>query len=832
MCTYVFWVREGVCMGRAEEELLREIFPGDSEMSRVMRAHDWAATPLGDPATWPDGLRIPLSMLLTSRFEMWLGWGPDLCFFYNDAYIPTLGIKHPSMLGKPFREVWSEVYHEVADQVEKVRAGEATWNKALLLLLERSGYPEETYHSFSYSPLYGPTGAVDGMLCIVSEETERVISERRLDMLRSLGMKLVGAMDRDEVLRAAREALGANRRDFPFAFIDLLGPQGAERLACSGTVPPDLIRPLEDLDGLGMGGRYPLSRDHDYPCGDWAIPPVEAAVVPISGGAGQPAMGALVLGLNPHRRDGTESVDLARLLAAQLSGALANVEQLRSERRRADRVWTHSRDLMVTVDGQGIFRSASPAWTRVLGHSEEEVVGRSFRDFVSPEDMDRALVAHREALEINDLAGFECRFRDKQGNPHWLSWQTAQEDGLIYGYGRDITEEKAHAEALASAEDALRQAQKMEAVGQLTGGIAHDFNNLLTGLIGSLELLQRKTARIGADDLKRHADLAMTSANRAASLTQRLLAFSRRQTLAPKPLEANRLVSEMEELLRRTIGETIRLELRLGYGIGRIKCDPNQLESAILNLAINARDAMPEGGTLSMETRDLHVEEDMARENAVAPGGYVTICVSDTGHGMSEEVIGKAFEPFFTTKLLGEGTGLGLSMIYGFVRQSGGFVTIDSSVGQGTSVCIHMPRSVEAPAVELPSESEVHPAKGECTVLIVEDEPVVRALVVEVLSELGYRTIEARDGPAGLDILRSAIPIDLLVTDIGLPGMNGRQLAEAARIERPGLKVIFVTGYEHKASERLNVLGPGMDIITKPFTMEKLATRVQSMVEA
>jgi PAS domain S-box-containing protein len=388
---------------------------------------------------------------------------------------------------------------------------------------------------------------------------------------------------------------------------------------------------------------------------------------------------------------------------------------------------------------------------------------------------------------------------------------------------------------LEQAHEALRQAQKMEAIGQLTGGIAHDFNNLLTGITGSLELMQRRLQQGRVLEADRFAAAAMASANRAGSLTHRLLAFARRQPLDPKPVNANRLVASVEDLLRRTIGESVEMEMVTAGGLWMTLCDPHQLESAVLNLVINARDAMPTGGRLTIETCNAHLDNAYAaKQRDITPGQYVCICVTDTGVGMSAEVLEKAFEPFFTTKPLGQGTGLGLSMIYGFARQSDGHARIYSEIGKGTTVKIYLPRYYgDALASEDTADgfSVEHRAEHGETVLVIEDEAAVRHLVVEVLHDLGYRTLEAIDGPSGLKILQSTKPIDLLITDIGLPGLNGRQVADAARLVRPGLKILFMTGYAENATIANGVLEPGMQMITKPFAVDALATRARDMIE-
>ncbi|ROM48480.1 hybrid sensor histidine kinase/response regulator [Pseudomonas canadensis] len=383
-------------------------------------------------------------------------------------------------------------------------------------------------------------------------------------------------------------------------------------------------------------------------------------------------------------------------------------------------------------------------------------------------------------------------------------------------------------------EDALRQSQKMEAVGQLTGGIAHDFNNMLTGIIGSLELLRRRVSRGKLDDLDSLIDLGVTSANRAAGLTHRLLAFSRRQSLDSKPVEINQLVTSMGELLQRSINESIALDMRLTGHLWTAEADPNQLESALLNLVINARDAMPNGGSLTVETTNRHLDNVFtAAYGTLEPGDYVELSVSDTGCGIPESVMGRVFDPFFTTKPIGQGTGLGLSMIYGFARQSHGHVTIHSEVGKGTTVSLFLPRFIGEIVADVATDAALLPfANAGETVLIVEDDPAVRVLVSAVLKELGYGFVEAGDANTAVPIIESDQRIDLMISDVGLPGMNGRQLAEIGRQIRPDLKVLFITGYAEHAAVRGGFLDPGMQLITKPFTFDLLTAKVREMIRA
>jgi len=403
-----------------------------------------------------------------------------------------------------------------------------------------------------------------------------------------------------------------------------------------------------------------------------------------------------------------------------------------------------------------------------------------------------------------------------------------------YQFAYDVTDRLREQARLREAEEALRQSQKMEAVGQLTGGIAHDFNNLLTGIMGSLEMLQTRLRQGRFSDVVRYVAAAQGASKRAAALTHRLLAFSRRQTLDPKPTDVNRLAMGMEELVRRTVGPQITLEVVTAAGLWPALIDSPQLESALLNLCINARDAMPEGGRITIETANKWLDDRAARERDLPPGQYISLCVTDTGTGMTPDVIEHAFDPFFTTKPIGQGTGLGLSMVYGFARQSGGQVRIYSELGEGTTMCLYFPRHYVGEAEPADPDQRGAPMASSTgqTILVVDDEPTIRMLVMEVLDERGYAVIEAKDGPTGLAALQSNARIDLLITDVGLPGgMNGRQLADAARATRPGLKILFITGYAENAILSSGQLAPGMQVLTKPFDVEALAGRVTEMVE-
>jgi PAS domain S-box-containing protein len=493
-----------------------------------------------------------------------------------------------------------------------------------------------------------------------------------------------------------------------------------------------------------------------------------------------------------------------------------------------DRMWRLSSDVMLVMRGDGTINASNPAWRALLDGNEAPTNGNLI-DFVIEEDRP-ALVAALQALASTRAPRrFELRLRNTDGNVRWISWSAVAADDLLQAVGRDVTAERDAEEALHRAEEALRQSQKMEAIGQLTGGIAHDFNNLLTGIIGSMDMLKRRIAARRYADVDRFMSAAVVSAERAAALTHRLLAFARRQPLNPQPLDVNHLIEGMAELLHRSLGEQIQLEISTGESVWPIQTDANQLENALLNLAINARDAMPDGGRLSLKTANFSTDALPSPPEDIEPGNYTMICVTDTGVGMSPETAAKAFDPFFTTKPIGQGTGLGLSMIYGFVKQSRGHVRIESAVGQGTTIKLYMPRHTGAVTLDQPEDAmEIPTGSGE-VVLLVEDEPSVRLLISEVLQELGYACIEANDGQVALPILASDRRLDLLITDVGLPGINGRQLAEIARQHRPDLKILFVTGYAEHATVRGGFLGTGMDMVTKPFALDALAKKIRDM---
>ena len=539
--------------------------------------------------------------------------------------------------------------------------------------------------------------------------------------------------------------------------------------------------------------------------------------------------------IDPIRDPDGQLVGFAKV-TRDLTERRAAEQELRASEERFRRLVQSVTDYAIyMLDPEGRVSSWNAGAERFKGYASEEIMGEHFSRFYTDEDKQAGIptLALQTAKDEGRFEAEGWRVR-KDGSRFWASViidPISDDEGALIGFAkvtRDLSEKRA-------IEEQLRQSQKMEAVGQLTGGLAHDFNNLLTGISGSLEIMQARIAQGRLNEVDRYMMAAQGAVKRAASLTHRLLAFSRRQTLDPKPTDVNRLLGDIEELVRRTVGRPgIEVEAVGASGLWTTLVDPNQLENALLNLCINARDAMPDSGKITLEATNKWIDERAARKHDLPVGQYVSVCVTDTGTGMTPEVMAKAFDPFFTTKPTGEGTGLGLSMIYGFARQSGGQVRIYSEVGHGTTMCIYLPRYAEdAHSEEDATDSVQDDAHGDGeVVLVIDDEPTIRMLIAEVLAESGYAVIEAPDGPTGLKILDSTSRIDLLITDVGLPGgMNGRQVADAARVNRPNLKVLFITGYAENAVIGQSRLESGMFVMTKPFQMELLAHRIREIIE-
>lgn len=1186
----------------AEAEGQRGPLKATGRVADLIRSEDWSQSPLGSPGCWPASLHTVVELMLASQFPMFLAWGKDLGFLYNDAYVPILGDKHPAALGQPFQKIWSEIWTDIVPMVEAAMDGKATYFEDLPLLMNRKGHDEQTWFTFSYSPARDESGEVTGVFCACTETTDRVLADRRVAaeqarqraMLQQMPGFAAVLSGPDHVfdyvndayieISGPREFIGRSVRDvFPelegqgfFELLDQVYASGEQHIARNlpvrlerqnGDRTIDFVyEPIRDADGevsgifvggydsteisvaahalqenqvrldqaleaanlgtfvwfpdrdiaeadermlamfglpadgvltlqtaleqcvypedrpayaeavdrsLDPAGNHRLSHDvriiqpdgtlrwltitgqvqfdgdtpvrmagtaqdvtalrdsesryrtlfqtidegfaviefvdgphgplSDYLhveanpaageqvglaevegrtirelAGEEAQPWIDlygevlrtgkairfekefrptghflelaafriepasrrqvavlfkdlterrtaeralreseaqfrafAQAVPNQVWASQPdgylywfnEQVYLYTGANEGSLDGKEgwgaivhADDVAqaaetwgralrsgqayraefrirradgewRRFAVHAEpvrddsgditrwvGANIDIEDIRRQGEELERVndilsdlltgataerdqlWTLSTDMLARADYEGGLSAVNPAWTETLGWTEQELLTNPYADIIDPEDTEATVAALTRMRETGRPTRFQNRIQSKDGVWTPIDWTVAPEpDGENFiAVGRDLTEDKAREHQLMQAQDALRQSQKMEAVGQLTGGIAHDFNNLLAGISGSLELLQKRIGEGRLGGVERYITAAQGAAERAAALTQRLLAFSRRQTLDPKAIDVNRLISGMEDLIRRSAGPTVKVAFVEADDVWATRIDPSQLENALLNLCINSRDAMmPDGGQLTIETANNTLDDNAAAELDLPPGQYVSLSVTDTGTGMSPEIIAQAFDPFFTTKPLGQGTGLGLSMIHGFVRQSGGQVRLRSEVGKGTIFCLYLPRFMGEIGEESAAQGPHSAVEGHGeTVLVIDDEPTVRMLIVEVLEEAGYRTLQAGDGPSGLALLHASPQVDLLITDVGLPGgMNGRQVADAARETRPGLKVLFVTGYAENAAVGDGLRDDGMEVLTKPFVMSELGEKIRDMIE-
>lgn len=1068
----------------------------------IIQLKDWSDTPLGDPAGWSASLRSLLSMLLVSKFPMFLAWGPKLTFLYNDAYAPILGARHPDALGRPFQEIWPEIWPDLEHLVDKALGGEASWLEDMPLLMYRNGYDEPTWFTFSYSPARDDDGVIKGVFCACTETTEKVLAvreniaererleqlfanapvfmallegpEHRFRLTNAAYLQLVG--HREVIGRTAREAFPDLEGQGFFELLDAVyrtgdpfigqelplavqpSPESPSRLAFINFVyqptrdsagritgvfasgyevselkqARDRLRLAQQAGNIGAFELYPSSRTlavTEEFCRIWgvefkpvlsldqtlraihpddisqvltaqrqiseqslgqveyriirpdnsderwiarrgeAIRDADQDVVRFAGVIyditdqkraelaliATQARQAFLLDLGDRLRNFSDPVEVMRVAAAAVgdhlkvgrvgygeidaaqtrmsveqdwtdgtmaslsgerrdldcfgpsvmarlragdtlriddvladpaaapyaagyasigSAALlivpliksgrfeavfylhsaqpriwtdeeavlaeevaertwASVEKARAEfrlrelnqlletevtqrTRERDQMWRLSKDLFLLIGPRGVIEAANPA-VAVLGYHPAQLVGQRIAHFAHPTDLVELADALRAALK-KPVANVETRLRSADGSWLWFSWSAAPGEGLVHAIGRNITAEKARLAELEQVQEALRQAQKLEAMGQLTGGVAHDFNNLLTPIVGSLDLLHRRG--VGGEREQRLIDGALQSADRAKTLVQRLLAFARRQPLQATAVDLRALVRGMAELIASTSGPRIKLHLDLPDDIPAVMADPNQLEMAILNLAVNSRDAMPDGGQLSISA----VPEALGTPSAdgLRPGNYVRLNVADTGAGMDETTVKRAIEPFFSTKGIGRGTGLGLSMVHGLASQLGGILKIDSKPGLGTSISLWLPQATETPLPRL-FEAEA-PLVTTGRVLLVDDEEVVRATTADMLAELGFDVAEESSAEAALQRLDGGYIPDLILTDHLMPGMTGADLAQVVRLRHPTIRVLIISGYAEDQG-----LAPELPRLTKPFKQVDLAAAIAEL---
>ncbi len=812
---------------------------GNLSLEEAILAIDWSATELGHPATWPQSLRSIVALIFASGKPMFVVWGSSRALLYNDAYVPLLGSKHPSALGQPYFSVWPNAQNELSPLFDRLFGSMVVDLDDISITFDRDEGTPDAHFALSYTPIRGHGNQVVGLLCIHSETTDahpgKVLEPRdhkrlaqMFDQAPSFIAVLSGAEHRIELANAGFLKMVGNRnvvgksidevlpdRDAPefqalldHAFITgervvraevRIAPEGPADSGAAESFVDFVFQPITDgignITGIFVHGSDVTDRVHDE------------AVLRIR---------------ESHLHE--ENADLGRLVTERSA-------QLQAKEALIQAVYEHSSEYHLVVaeirGGQFRLEEMNPAALRMYKATRDQVIGHTIDECLRPEEAAVVNARLTACLKANAPQQYEFVY---DGN---IIEGIASPLPPVRGLGRQIALSARDVTERRNLEEQLRQSQKMEAVGQLTGGLAHDFNNLLSGISGSLELLKIRKDQGRLDEIDRYIAAAQGASQRAAALTHRLLAFARHQTLDAKSIDLNRLAGGMDDLIRRTVGPMIHVAIIEAGDLWKALVDPNQLENALLNLCINARDAMPSGGNLVIATNTHQFDERTAAEYDLPAGQYLSLSVSDTGTGMTPEVMARAFEPFFTTKPMGAGTGLGLSMIYGFARQSGGRVHIDSMVGRGTTVWLYLPRHLGDDDATLPSPDASAPRRathGEA-VLVVDDEPTVRMLVSEVLIDLGYGTIEAKDGVEALEILRSNRRIDLLVTDIGLPGgIDGRQLGAAARSCRPGLRILFITGYPHMLRGVPDSIDEGVQALAKPFAVQELAVRISALM--
>lgn len=953
------------------------------EMALRMQGFDWTASPLGPPTGWSPALKTLAELMLSSQQPMFMAWGREQIWLYNDAFIPILGQKHPGALGRSAMEVWSEARLDLEPLFDRVFCGQPVQMEDFCLQLDRRGRLEEAHFAFSYTPAREDDGKVAGLFGACIETTERVLGDRRrkaeqarelqlfqqapsfmailhgpshvfhfanaayvrlvggrhvlgksirealpeveaqgfpalLDQVYARGQRyaasrvpvtletrdgagslhyldfiyepivddagrvtgvFVEGHDVTEVHEAQQELRRNERRqallvelgdrfrdldeptEISYAAAELLGRALGVSRAGYGTVDPRDETILIERDWNAAGIQSIAGKLHFREYGSYIddLKRGETAVVedarcdprtrdtadaliaisaqafvnmPVTEHNGMVAL--LYLNHATARAWPAEELAFIREVAERTRMAVerrraendllaltASLEQQVAERTaERDRVWRNSRDLLVVVGSDGVFRRANPAWTTILGYPPAEVEGRSFMEFIWPEDAEKTRKGLDHAVRASDLTSFENRYRAQDGTPRWISWHTSTEGDLVFAYGRDITAEKAQAEALQQAEAALRQSQKLEAMGQLTGGVAHDFNNLLTPIIGGLDMLQRRG--FGGEREQRQIEGALQSAERAKTLVHRLLAFSRRQPLQAAAVDIAGLVRGMSDLVSSTTGPQIRVVVEVADALPPAAADPNQVEMALLNLSVNARDAMPDGGVLRISA-DLRTAE-VDNRSGLSAGAYVCISVADTGVGMDEATKARAIEPFFSTKGIGKGTGLGLSMVHGLAAQLGGALMISSRPGLGTNVELWLPVADFVAAAEHGRGADAPEPLIVGAALLVDDEELVRKSTADMLKDLGYAVTEATSGEQALAMLRAGLAADVLVSDHLMPGITGVELAREARTLLPDLQVLIVSGYAEEDG-----LPPDLARLSKPFRQSQLAASLAEL---
>ena len=741
----------------------------------------------------------------------------------NAAYRALAGQR--DLLGKPVREALPETVPQgviaILDQVY-LTGTTYTATASPLWLAGSDGNRRLHYVDFVYQPVKREDGTVFGIFVQGADVTVRVEAERALRESEEKFRTFAEAMP-NQVWTATKDGSldWFNTHVYAYSGRDHDGLAG---IAWTATVHPDDLPAAQKRWAGAVASGAPYDAEFRLRGADgtyrWHLSRAVAL---------RDADGAVA------RWIGT-SVDIEdqKVIAHRLAALNADLESTVARRTaERDRMWRLSRDIMLVASFDGIVEAVSPSFGSLLGWSEHDIVGKNFLQLVHPDDQAATVTQMASLGEGHYVYKFENRYRRKDGSYCLLSWTAAPDADFIHAIGRDITADREQAEQIRRTELALQQSQKMETIGKLTGGVAHDFNNLLQIISGNLQLLEMNPGGVdGVANTKRWIGNARQAVEKGAKLASYLLAFGRRQPLEPKVVKIGRVVTGMEDMLRRALGEEVEVELAISGGLWNTAVDVAQVENAVLNLAINARDAMCGAGKLTIEAHNAILDDLYCRTHGdVAPGQYVMLAVTDTGSGMTPDVLRQAFEPFFSTKEEGKGSGLGLSMVYGFVKQSGGHVKIYSEPGQGTTVKLYLPRTTAAEEPLGPMDAQQPAVGGTETVLVAEDDEAVRATVVEMLTQLGYRVLKAADAASALAVVESGVPIDVLFTDVVMPGtLRSPDLARMARERLPNLAVLFTSGYTENSIVHGGRLDPGVELLGKPYTRESLARRIRQVL--
>lgn len=843
-------------------------------MGQMIRDFDWSENPLGPINTWPEALRTTVSLMLGSNFAMFAVWGDDNRLIYNDAYAVVLGAKHPAALGQNMLDVWPEIATEVQPLLSAAIGGQSIYHENLPLTLLRKGFAEQTWWTFNYSPIReGDAEAASGMYCTCIETTDSVLAQQRdadarqrlareyhnLEVLNRVAAEIATESSVEALIQRVCDAgVELSKARFGSFFYHLLAENG-ERMLLYTLSGADRAQ-FEKLGMPRMTGVFgPTFQGHrtvrsedilfdprygthgGMPKGH--LPVRSYLAVPVAGRSGE-VIGSLLFG-HPEPKQFDEPVEqVIQNLASQAGICIENLRLLQATQRdnenlehrvaeqteQRDRMWRLTPDLMLVARYDSTIEAVNPAWETIMGHRESELLGKPFLPLVHEDWRDATIAELGRLSEGATVFNFENRVRTNDGSYRAFLWTAVPSDSTIQAVGRDITAEREAAEALTKAEEQLRQSQKMEAVGQLTGGVAHDFNNLLTVIKSSVDLLKRPDLTEVRRD--RYVGAISDTVDRASKLTVQLLAFARRQALKPQVFEVTRAIESLTEMLRTITGSRIRVEMNLPKDTHTINADPSQFDTSIVNMAVNARDAMSGTGTLTIAVAQVS-RIPASRGQRAVPGEFVAISLTDTGSGIPLERIEQVFEPFFTTKGVGQGTGLGLSQVFGFAKQSGGEVRVETVVGEGTTFTLYLPL-VDAPAdalkPERPMDEPLIDGHG-TRVLVVEDNTEVGQFATQALEELGYISVWAMNADEALaELDGDASRFDVVFSDVMMPGMNGIDLARKIRTQWPSLPVVLTSGY----SDVLASQGPsGFDLLQKPYSVEQLsrilreATRVK-----